>query len=50
MFDIEWDIVCLMGTMSHFFVLKEHGVVTGVYFFCGINKVDSKTLLSTLFD
>ncbi len=50
MFDIEWDVVYLMGTMSHFFVLKESGVVTRVYFFCRINKVDFKTLLSTLFD
>ena len=39
-----------MGTMSHFFVLKESGVVAGLYSFCGINKVDFKALLSTLFD
>jgi len=39
-----------MGTMSHFFVLKESGVVTGLHPFCRVNKVDFKTLLSTLFD
>ena len=26
------------------------GVVVGLHSFCGINKVDFKTLLSTLFD
>ena len=39
-----------MGAMSHFFVLKESGVVAGLHSFCGINKVDFNTLLSTLFD
>jgi hypothetical protein len=39
-----------MGTKSHFFVLKERGVVAELHSFCGINKVDFKTLLSTLFD
>jgi len=39
-----------MGTMSHFFVLKESGVITGLYSFCRVSKVDFKTLLLTLFD